>query len=170
MKVVQPIRIRPMVDTDRAFVFQTWLKDYGRAPTPRQMQPEIYNLEQRRVIERLMSTAAVAIACDEDQPNTILGWACGEVWASVVEGALVDTAAVVHYMYVPRHFRERAIGKRLLEHLVGADAIAGKLPLFYSHLPEPRHVDGQRLPNIALTMAKDPRYNPYLAFSHAEDD
>lgn len=158
-KVVQPILIRPAIETDLSFVFETWLRDFAHGPLAQSMDPRIYNHQQGRVIDRLMGESAVAIACDEDSPNTILGWGCGELWPQEAPGA------VVHYLYVPKNFRQRAIGKRLLVHLVGEDAIAGRIPLFYSHLPQGRIVAGERKPNVAITMAKTPQYNPYLVLA-----
>ncbi len=168
-KVVQPILLRPARDSDLAFVFQTWLKDFSHGPVARSMDPRIYNHEQSRVIRRLVKDAALVIACDEEQQDTILGWGCGELWTHDPVGSGLEmegpTGAVVHYLYVSLQFRKRAIAARTLAHLVGEDAIAGRIPLFYSHLPEARHVDGRMLPNVAITMAKAPQYNPYLAFA-----
>lgn len=161
-KVVQPIHLRAAVSTDLAFVFETWLRDFSHSTIARSMDPRIYNHEQARVITRLMRESGVAIACDEDQPDTILGWGCGELWRDPSDAA---TGAVVHYLYVSNQFRRRAIGARILEHLVGEDAIAGRLPLFYSHLPDSRIVKGERVPGVAIGMAKRPQYNPYLAFT-----
>lgn len=171
-RLVQPIRIRPARDTDMAFVFQTWLKDFKSGPLARSMDPRIYNHEQARVIQRLVKESPLVIACDEEEEDTILGWGCGELWRDAMQDDLTGepiepsvSGAVVHYLYVSMNFRRRAIAARLLEHLVGEDAIAGRIPLFYSHLPEPRHIDGRMVPNVAITMAKAPQYNPFLAFT-----
>lgn len=163
-KVEQPIRIRPAVENDLAYVHQTWLKDFERGPFARPIHPRIYRAEQSRTIARLVKTCPLVIACDPEFADNILGWACGEVWAGPNRPDI--DGVVIHYVYVPRQFRERRIGRRLLVELVGEDALEGRMPLFYTHLPEPRLIRGAqgRQPAVALLMAKDPQYNPYLAF------
>lgn len=161
----QPIAMRAFRESDAAFVFQTWLKTFARAPLPRQMAPRIYNVEQRHVIERLMRTAAIVVAADPIDHDNILGWACGETWGTSPEFGIAG--AVIHWLYVPRLFRRRRIASRMLVELVGDDALAGRVPLFYSHLPEPvRGESGNLERNFAFAMvSKATEYNPYLAFA-----
>lgn len=70
-----PLPIRPMKQSDRAFVEGAWLRTFEGAPAVRGADREHYKTEMLRAIRRLLDRATVRVACDPLEEDSIVGWA-----------------------------------------------------------------------------------------------
>ncbi len=66
--------LRPMRDSDRAYVLHSWRTTFDGAPAVRGADRDHYWEEMGRVIARLLKTATTLVACDRDDDDTIVGW------------------------------------------------------------------------------------------------
>ncbi len=136
-----PIRVRPASVDDVPFICSSWLKSYRGADAVKDVPSRTYYYYQHRVLEELLPRSVTLVACLEDDPNTIVGYLTYEV---------VDTALVVHWLYLKHTFRRMGIAKELLK--LAADA--EKPPaIFYTHYTR-----------ACLWAPKEFSYNPYLVW------
>lgn len=112
-----PIRIRRATDGDVSFIFSSWLKSYRTALVNKNIPSEVYFTEHHKVIEDLLKTCEVLIACNEKDATDIYGYICAE---------RVDGIFVVHYIYVKHTYRVLGVARMLInqfEHEIGVAAI-----------------------------------------------
>lgn len=102
-----------------------------------------YYSEHHKVIERLLKTCTVHVACDEANVDDIYGYGCSE---------MVDNIFVLHFLYVKHTYRNLGIGTMLLNS--------------FNHNPEYASVYTHHTP-VALRLAAKYRmvYNPYVALT-----
>ena len=100
-----PIRLRPLIEDDLAFIFNSWLKSYRFSHLAEKITNTIYFADHHKVIERLIEDSKVVVACNEEDPSQVYGY--------VVGGAL-DGIALLHFIYVKHTFRNMGVGKTLL--------------------------------------------------------
>jgi GNAT superfamily N-acetyltransferase len=140
-----PVKIRLATEGDIPFIFSSWLRSYKSATANNNVPPSIYFAEHHKVIEDLLRTCEVLVACNEHDPSDIVGYICAE---------RVDGIFVVHYIYVKHTFRVMGIAKLLLN---GFDHEAG-VAAIYTH-------------NTRLGERLAARYNfvysPYVALTSA---
>lgn len=98
------LMLRPMRETDRSFVLESWLRSYQTSAfaVRRGMR---YMAEQRAISEWCLLHGGAAVACDETDPDVILGWCCGSA------GARLD------YVYVKHGARRLGVAEGLLSAL-----------------------------------------------------
>jgi len=103
----------------------------------------IYYSEMHKVIERLLKTCKVHVACDEADINDIYGYACHEN---------VDGIFVLHFIYVKHTYRNLGIGTMLLNS--------------FNFNPEYASIYTQHTP-LALRLAAKYRmtYSPFVAMT-----
>ena len=95
-------RIRPAEPSDRGFICSTWLRDYGEhSAFARKIAQADYRLFHGLVIDRILSRAHVAVACDVTDP-------------SVLYGFIVWEPGVLQYAYVKRAFRRMGMFQALM--------------------------------------------------------
>ena len=135
-----PIRIRRAAETDVPFLFNSWLKSYRHSRFAQDLHTTIYYSEQHKVIENILKSCEVLIACADDDISQILGWVVFEK----VQGAFV-----LHYIYTKQTYRMLGIATKLLD----ATGHSKDLASLYSH-----HAP------VALKLASKYNfiYNPYL--------
>ena len=100
------IRLRPLVEEDRSFIFSSWLKSYRFSHFGEKITNTIYFEEHHKIVERLLDNSKVLIACNESDPSQLYGYIVVEE-----EGGIL----VVHFLYVKHTFRNVGIGKTLLD-------------------------------------------------------
>jgi GNAT superfamily N-acetyltransferase len=106
----RPLVIRSGAIDDVNCIINDWAASYKESPEVQEMDPEVYKVEQRARIFRLLGASKVSVACDPDNHSKILGW--------VVHGWDKGAQApIVHYMYVKREFRLARVGTRLMRHI-----------------------------------------------------
>jgi GNAT superfamily N-acetyltransferase len=96
-----PIVLRPMTEGDRLYVKNSFVKSFGDSPWGQSMAKGVYRAGHSKVADKWIDSASVLIACPEDDPSTILGWACTD-------------RDVVHYVYVRSKLRKQGIASMLL--------------------------------------------------------
>ena len=101
-------RIRPMVDEDIPFIFNSWLKSYRFSHFGEKITNTIYFQDHHKVIERIIKNSKTFVACDPEDSSQLYGY----IVAGLEEGILV-----LHFIYVKHTFRNLGIGKTLLDAL-----------------------------------------------------
>lgn len=99
-----PIRIRPANEEDVPFIFNSWLKSYRTSPFGKKLSNSIFYPEHHKLLERLLKTSSVLVACSNNDPSQIYGYICT---------ALIEGIFTVHYIYVKHTFRKLGIAKVL---------------------------------------------------------
>jgi GNAT superfamily N-acetyltransferase len=100
------MKLRLAEESDVGFIFNSWLKSYRSSYFAKPISNTIYFSEHHKVIEKLAKTSEILIACNQDDPSQIYGYACAE---------RVDGVFVIHYIYVKQTFRRMGVAKALLE-------------------------------------------------------
>lgn len=112
-----PCAIRDALPSDQAFIRDAWRGTFHLGglgcfvpPTSSQEQGrrfnvpcdrEHYHREMARLFDRLLPKASARVACDEEDPDTLLGFA-------------VFTGPELHFVYVKQDFRRGGVATRLL--------------------------------------------------------
>ena len=141
-----PIRLRPLIEDDLAFIFNSWLKSYRFSDLAEKITNTIYFADHHKVIERLIEDSKVVVACNEEDPSQVYGY--------IVGGAL-DGIALLHFIYVKHTFRNMGVGKTLLDAMGHDKEKAG----VYTH--HTRMAD-------KLAAKYNFVYHPYLMFESKE--
>ena len=100
------VRLRPIIEDDTAFIFNSWLKSYRFSHFGEKITNTIYFAEHHKVIERLIDNSKVLVACNPEEPSQVYGYIIGEE---------VDGIFVLHFIYVKHIFRNMGVGKTLLD-------------------------------------------------------
>ncbi len=90
-----------------AFIVDAWKRSYESSPAVRGCDREHYRVEMTRAIRRLCDKATIRVACAENDPDTLVGFA---VFSAVPGVAWSE----LHYVYVKRDFRRMGIARQLL--------------------------------------------------------
>lgn len=102
-----PVKLRPFAESDRAYVVSTWHRNYSTAPAVVGAEREAWRLEVGRMLAASLACGAEClVACDEDDADTIVGWALGD-----------RKSRTLHFVYVRAEVRETGIARRLVEAL-----------------------------------------------------
>jgi GNAT superfamily N-acetyltransferase len=136
MEPKPPIALRPMVIDDASYVLDSWANSYRRSPATGPIEREVFNIEQRARINRLVSRphSRVVIACDAQDRDKIRGWLC-------FEGPQGDDGMpIVHYVCVQPAYQLQGIGTGLVA-LARQAARDPELPMWSTHETAPmRHI------------------------------
>lgn len=136
------VRIRKATEADVNFIFSCWLKSYRDSFFAQCISTTVYFSEHHKVVERLLQSCDVWVACSDTDVGELYGFICGER----VQGLLV-----IHYAYVKHNFRWLGIGRKLLE-CFNYDGSTG----IYTHLTKNSR---------ALSTKFGFVHSPYLAFT-----
>ncbi len=108
--------IRPALPEHLGFVVKPWLQELRRSSTTRYLTDRVFFQEHGHVVNNLLATCRVDLACDPDDESHFYGF---------VAYAQGEHECVVHWLYVKSAFRQLGIGRALYEHAThGARAIA----------------------------------------------
>lgn len=99
------VRIRPALEADVPFIFSTWLRSYRDSIFAANISTTVYYAEHHKVVEKLLKSSEVYIACADDDISELYGFICGQK---------IDGILVIHYCYVKHSFRRLGIGMQLL--------------------------------------------------------
>lgn len=122
--VKAPVRIRPANAEDVSFIFNSWLKSFRSSNHARGVCNTVYFAEQHKLIERLVKSSQVIIACNPADPTQLYGYICA---------GSQDGIFCLHYLYVKHSFRGLGIAKILInafEHDFNAAGI-------FTHMTKP---------------------------------
>ena len=97
------IKIRDAHPEDINFIYATWLRSYRTGSSiGRQSRNTIYYREYNKVIDQILNSSTIKIACLDEDELIILGYA-------------VFDRENIHYIFVKEAFRRLGIAKRLVE-------------------------------------------------------
>lgn len=93
---------RPMEESDKPFVFSSWLRSYQQSRDVCGVIAPVYYKEQHYIIERLLLRPIdVVVLASEEDPATVIGWmASSQTW--------------LHYLYIKYPFRRMGLAKSLV--------------------------------------------------------
>lgn len=96
------VLIRYYQDDDKNFILSSWLRSYRNSQFAKKIQPEIYYANHARVVEHMIQTCTILVACDPTAPYVTYGYICYQ-------------PELIHYIYVKYPFRKLKIATILLE-------------------------------------------------------
>lgn len=103
------LEVREARDDDMSFVLDSALKSYANSPFATSRGSRYYE-EEERVLRWCIVRGQLLIACDEGEPDVILGWACGR-----------REPAVIDYLYTKSKARRLGVASMLVKALLGDD-------------------------------------------------
>lgn len=99
-----PWAIRGPEESDIPFIYATWLNsNYTDTDFRRSVRKSVYFEAYKRIIDNILLSAKVSVACKSDTPSVIYGY-------------LVTEGNVIHYSFVKDAFRSLGIAKSLYLH------------------------------------------------------
>lgn len=99
-KLTDIVALREATSEDVNFIFSSWLKSYRSSDFAKCITDTIYFEYHHDVIENLIATSQVIVACDKKKPHEIYGYMVAQV---------VDNIFTIHYTYVKQPFRRIGI-------------------------------------------------------------
>jgi hypothetical protein len=99
------VKLRPANENDVGFIFNSWLKSFRKSNFAKNIDNTIYYENHHKLIEKLVKSNPVIVACDSKDETQLFGYIC----ASNSSGILV-----IHYAYVKHSFRNMGVCKLLL--------------------------------------------------------
>ena len=142
MKTNSPIRLRPSVEEDLPFIYNSWLKSYRFSHFGEKITNTIYFTDHHKVLENLIKQSKVIVACNPEDPSQVYGY---------IVGGAREGVFLLHFLYVKHTFRNMGIGKTLLD-AMGHDSSSAAV---YTH--HTRMAD-------KLASKHNFVYHPYLMF------
>ena len=106
MKTNSPIRLRPSVEEDLPFIYNSWLKSYRFSHFGEKITNTIYFTDHHKVLENLIKQSKVIVACNPEDPSQVYGY---------IVGGAREGVFLLHFLYVKHTFRNMGIGKTLLD-------------------------------------------------------
>lgn len=97
MRLAQP--------SDNNFIMNSYLRSYRNSPENEDILNDFYFAGQTRILDKIRKTSNIIIACDEDTPDLIYGYA-------IADKGPIPT---IHYVYVRYSARKLGIAKRMLK-------------------------------------------------------
>lgn len=96
------VSLRSHVESDLPFIFSTWLKGlYHGNPLYRKIEQGIFYPKYHKVLEAVLKSSTVVVACLEDEPDVVLGYA-------------VYRDLTMHWIFVKKAWRKMGIAKQLV--------------------------------------------------------
>lgn len=103
-----PVTVRVMGIDDASHIIDSWCRSFRRSATVGPVEPDVFKIEQRSRIDRLICRSQVLICSDAVDTTRIRGWVCFE--APRGERAI----PVVHYVCVHPEHQQLGIGTALV--------------------------------------------------------
>lgn len=100
------LRIRPAVSTDVPYMMKCYLENMRDAHGGRRVSSEVFYVQERRVVERLLNEATVLVATSRNDLDYLLGYLIAEA---------SDAGPVLHWCYVRYDLRRLGIARALVE-------------------------------------------------------
>jgi GNAT superfamily N-acetyltransferase len=106
-KEPSPIAVRPISIDDASYVIDSWVRSYRRSPATGPIEDDVFKIEQRARIDRLICRSKTFIACEPEDKRQIRGWVC-------FEPGNANKIPVIHYVCVQPSFQVSGIGTALV--------------------------------------------------------
>ena len=142
---------------DIPFITNSWLKSYRDGLAVRAIPHDVYYYHQHKLIEKLLPRCVNLVVCRSDDPDQILAYVIAEK---------MDTALVIHYMYVKHTFRRLGLATQMVDKLRESE---GDPPVMITH----RTYAYQKIRETWEANGKENKmqgwvYNPFLAWRLVE--
>lgn len=107
-----PYLLREATPEDESFIRNSWLTSLHDHSQLSYVQRSVYFREQNKILDYLLSTSSVLIACFPEAPDQIMGY--------VVYDHIIKTL-VLHWVYVKSMFRMQGIALGMIKPLLDPD-------------------------------------------------
>jgi|ERR1035438_2029502 hypothetical protein len=107
-KLSPPYVLRKVEETDLGFVYSNWSRVFREVPPMNMCPAAIFKPQQKKVIDCLLNTAKLLVACHPDDSDELLGFICYEFVAEVL---------VVHWIHIKSIFQHQHIASDILKTL-----------------------------------------------------
>ena len=104
MRDAPPYAIRQALPSDLQFVFSSWVSSMRGGEPFCSCDRNWFSAAQHALISRLLQRSTIVIACNEEDPDQIFGYAVFE-----------PRNSVIHYIYIKQMFRGVGICRSLIE-------------------------------------------------------
>lgn len=98
------------IEKEKAFVYNSWLKSYGKSSEARRMSAHVYFEGYSKILDGILKDTFIAFALNPDDTDQILGYAAFNYDEDI-------NLSVIHYVYVKEAFRRLGLAKKLLEQI-----------------------------------------------------
>lgn len=133
---------------DLPLITEAWLTSYAYSPVAEAVAKDVYRVEQRDRVRRLVVRSKLLCAVDPEKQDRIKAWVCFEVPAVMKPGRFV----ILHYVSVHPSLQNMGLGRELVT-LARSLNSAPDDPLWTTHMTYPMRRLMDRWNLI---------YNPYL--------
>ena len=103
-----PFTLRPMMESDRNFIFNSFLKSYHQNSSLRVVPNTIYYKGQADIISYLLEHAQVSVACFPEDPTEVIGYIIYQY---------VNEDCIIHYLYIKEMHRKQKCASEMIQHL-----------------------------------------------------
>lgn len=118
-----PRNLRAPRPGDMPFILDSWQRSFSRSPFAGVVPNSKWMETARTLVSALLARGAkLVVACNPEDEDQILGWACAEE---------DDRKCVVHYVYVKDPYRKDGLSTELLGALLPVEP--EEKPTFYTH-------------------------------------
>lgn len=113
-ETLQSISFRTIRDSDRDFIFDSWLKEYRQSAFGRQIESDVYYPHQRKVVAHILTISEVLVACNPEDEDQIYGYA--------VHRSIGDVK-ILSWLFVKGTYRGMGLGSVMWEKIGKADIV-----------------------------------------------
>ena len=118
-----PRKLREPRPADMPFIMDSWQRSFSRSPFAGVVPNSKWLENSRALVTSLLARGAkVVVACNPEDEDQILGWACAEQ---------DEYKCVVHYVYVKDPYRKDGLSTELLGALLPTEP--DEKDTFYTH-------------------------------------
>ena len=100
---------RAIQDSDKNFIFSTWLKSHRATQDNKRMVNSVYYTNFSEIVTNILTTCSVKVACEPGDNDHIYGY---------IAYRYIDEMPVVHFVYVKQTYRRLGIMDHLITSLV----------------------------------------------------
>lgn len=138
--------IRPMQIDDAPFVIDSWARSYLHSARASNISTDVYTIEQRARIDRLIQRSIVLVLTTAQDPSYVSGYICFE--PPKTQSAL----PILHYVLVHANLQGQKLGSRLFQ-IVAETRHTPEDPVWTTHWT---------FPIRKLSQSWNLIFNPYL--------
>ena len=106
--------LRDRTPEDTSFLYASYLKSFHRGHPVKFIPNSLYFQPQTELLDFLLDSAHVLLACFPEAPEEIVGWVLYQH---------LPEALVVHYVYVKAMHRGNRIGKLMLDSILNGKSL-----------------------------------------------
>jgi GNAT superfamily N-acetyltransferase len=99
-----------MLTTEKSFVYNSWLKSYGKSRESQRMSSKVYFHNYTKIIDGILEDCYVAFALNPDDLDQIFGFVVFNYDEDI-------NLTVIHYIYVKEAFRKLGLAKKLMQQI-----------------------------------------------------